>query len=88
MKLLHKLKTGKINDYQLTEVRASTRHVVSKGEVRHEGWAIGGKFADKSHEYYLMFTPEEAREHHKWLGEMLHRFDTDDIDSFITEEET
>ena len=83
MKILHTLKTGKINEIALTAVKFFTRHKKIHKQTSHEGWAIEGKFKDKEHVYTLMFTVAEARDLHKWLGKMLPRFETEEIDQYI-----
>lgn len=86
MKILHTLKTGNINEIVLSDIKYLTYHKKANKQTSHEGWAIEGKFESKGHTYTLMFTVEEAREFQKWLGEMLPRFETEDIDQFIVDE--
>lgn len=85
MKLLHKVKSGKVNEVELSKVRYATRHLKNKEGVTHDGWTIKGHHADKEHEYTLVFSPEEAREFRDWLDKMLSRFESDSL-HFIQEE--
>lgn len=87
MKLIHILKSGKINEIPLTDTKFSTRHKKTKGKITHEGWGIKGTFGPKEHEYILMFTPEEAQEFFEELKNMLPRFQTENIEQFITTQE-
>ena len=86
MKILHTIKSGKINEIELENVGYTTRHVEEKGQIRHEGWAVKGEVTEKGHKYILLFTVEEAKEFHKWLGQMLPRFETTELAQFITAE--
>lgn len=86
LKILHKIKSGKINEIPLDTYKTITRHRQKEGKVSHEGWAVKAVHEEKEHEYVWLFSPEEARRLHEDLGKMLDRL-TDDELSFIQEEE-
>lgn len=86
MKILHTLKSGKVNEIPLDNRTFKTRHKVKGSEVMHEGWTVEGDFTEKEHKYKLLFSPEEARDFYNFLGKMLNRFEDDEL-SFIADEE-
>lgn len=86
MIIFHALKSKKVNIIPLEGMKFTTRHREHDGKLTHEGWAVSGDFPDKEHKYTLMFTPEEARQFHEWLGKMLPRLEATNLDEFITDE--
>lgn len=86
MKIIHTNKSNKVNELPITNVITKTQHSIKGKTMTHEGWAVGGDHEEKEHQYFLMFTVEEAKDFYKWLERMIPRFESEDLDKHITRE--